>query len=780
MASNSTKIALGPAVFATAAGMFASQVGGRSTRDALFLAHFPVTALPVMIMATAVLALALAYVSTRVMVRWGPAIVMPAAFALSAALLLVEWGVSFVAPSAAAVLVYLHFGGLGALLISGFWSLLNERLDPRSAKRQLGQVNAAGTLGGLCGGLAARELARFIPVAAMLPVLAGIQLVCVAGMVRLRGRQEREAHSAEDAPRKARTTENAPRGGAEAPSAAGTSTAGLRGLLSMPYIRNLISLVVLLTIADVMIDLVLKARAKEVWPDEAGLLRFFAAFYTAVQLLVFLVQAFVSRFVLERVGPARTAAILPAGAAVGAVGAFVAPGLTSVAVGRGAQSVLNASLFNAGYEVLFTPVPARDKRAIKSLVDVGASRAGDLLGAAVAQGVVFLPMALHDRGDVLLALAAVLSVAAFLLAFRLQRGYVQALARGLVRRAVHLELSEATDSITRSTLLKTLQISKPVQRVHVEGGVATAGTAAGAGGRSGPIGQRTPPDSTRNELSYILTGQSQDLELPEATRARALRSRDPETVRGALGEGPITESLLPQAVALLAWDPVTQDAIAALRRVGPAAIDALVEPILDSDSDFTIRRRVPLVLGTIADPRSVQALLLSMTDRRFEVRYRSGRALAHLHSLDPTLSVPADIVFGAVRREVEVSAAAWESRGLLDRTDDEAWSPVMDELVRDRADRSLEHVFTLFALVLPRKPLRIAFRALHTGDPLLRGTALEYLETVLPPEVRKPLWPFLEPDRTRHGPAARSHGEALDELLRMNDSIAIKLEDLRK
>src|SRR5512132_2905935 len=173
--------------------MFASQVGGRATRDALFLSHFPITALPVMIMATAVLALALAYVSTRAMVRWGPAVVMPAAFALSAALLVVEWGVSYVAPGVAAVLVYLHFGGLGALLISGFWSFLNERLDPRSAKRQLGQVNAAGTLGGLAGGLAAAELARFLPVAAMLPIFAGVQLVCAAGMLRLRGAGARAA-----------------------------------------------------------------------------------------------------------------------------------------------------------------------------------------------------------------------------------------------------------------------------------------------------------------------------------------------------------------------------------------------------------------------------------------------------------------------------------------------------------------------------------------------------------------------------------------------------------
>jgi hypothetical protein len=32
----------------------------------------------------------------------------------------------------------------------------------------------------------------------------------------------------------------------------------------------------------------------------------------------------------------------------------------------------------------------------------------------------------------------------------------------------------------------------------------------------------------------------------------------------------------------------------------------------------------------------------------------------------------------------------------------------------------------------------------QTDDPELRGTALEYLESILPPEVRAQLWPFLE------------------------------------
>ena len=63
---------LGPAVFLTVGALFGAQVGGRATRDALFLSSYPFAALPAMIMVTAVFALALAYYSTRFMVRWGP------------------------------------------------------------------------------------------------------------------------------------------------------------------------------------------------------------------------------------------------------------------------------------------------------------------------------------------------------------------------------------------------------------------------------------------------------------------------------------------------------------------------------------------------------------------------------------------------------------------------------------------------------------------------------------------------------------------------------------
>jgi hypothetical protein len=121
----------------------------------------------------------------------------------------------------------------------------------------------------------------------------------------------------------------------------------------------------------------------------------------------------------------------------------------------------------------------------------------------------------------------------------------------------------------------------------------------------------------------------------------------------------------------------------------------------------------------------------------------------------------------------------WESRRLIDAADDVAPSPLVDEVLRERASRSLEHVFTLLALVLSRQHLTIAFRALHTSDPMLRGTAIEYLETALPEPIRARLWPYLEDRRPPHT-VGRPAAEVVQDLLRSRDSIAANLAELRR
>ena len=135
-------------------------------------------------------------------------------------------------------------------------------------------------------------------------------------------------------------------------------------------------------------------------------------------------------------------------------------------------------------------------------------------------------------------------------------------------------------------------------------------------------------------------------------------------------------------------------------------------------------------------------------------------------------------VFNVVREEVKVSRPVWQSHRLLDAIADDKQSFV-DEFIKDRAGQSLSHVFILMSLVLPPTPVQIAFRGLHTDDPALRGTALEYLEGVLPPDIRERLWPFLgtTPQPAR---ASRDREEILADLLRSNDSIVLNLEELRR
>lgn len=716
------------AITVTAAASIAFQVGSKATRDALFLSSFGVGALPAMVMVTALLAIGFAFLSARALAAWGPGRVIPSAFATSAVLLLVEWAISLWFPRVAAVLVYLHCGCLGGLLISGFWSLINERFDPRTAKRHLGPISAWGTFGGALGGVIAARVGQTLPVTAMLPVLAAFHFVSAIAVARVR------------LARNAVRRPSSERVGVDT----GSMRSGLKAFAGSAYLRGLVTLVVLVTLGEGFLDLVLKTRAASAFGGGGELLRFFAIFYAVISLLTLAVQAIASRVALEKLGPARTAAVLPTGIAIASAGALVAPGLSTAALARGSESVLWNSLFRGGYEVLFTPVAAREKRVIKPLADVGAARVGDLIAAGIAQ--VVLTLSMFHAPVILTALALVVSVAAVAAAVRLHGGYVRSLERGLRSRAIELDLSEVRDATTRSIMLKTLG---PLEASRIL-----------PASRGGPVTRGRP-------------------EAPYAERIADLRSRDPARVRRSLREGPILTALVPEMMSVLAWDEVARDAIESLRRAGPGAIEPLIAGLLDPREEFAVRRRIPLVLATYKDPRAVEGLAHGLGDRRFEVRYRCGRGLSHILDLDPSLRVTPAVVYEAVRREVDAGTGVWEGRRLLDQLDDEAWSPVVDDVIRERASKSLEHVFTLLALVLPRQPLRIAFRALHVSDAFLRGTALEYLESALPPEIRKPLWPYLEDRRPRRPPAIRPTEEALARLLQSSDSIVIHLEELK-
>jgi ATP:ADP antiporter, AAA family len=722
---------------AVCAGLVTAQfVAGKAARDALFLGQLDVTALPAMVIATSIFSIALVAVNAKGVSRLSPARFVPWAFGISALLLLVEWGIVYAAPQLAAIVVYLHISGLGPILGSGFWLVATERFDPRTAKKNFGRITAVGTLGGLLGGLVAERVAVLFGVAAMLPILAVLNVLCAWQVKRLaatgRPLQQRHEFAPELTPEPA--------------------WSGVRVLAETPYLRHLALLVLLGTTSAALIDYVFKMQAATAFGTGEGLLRFFAIYYAATSLFSFVLQTSISRVALERLGLAFTTATPSISLVAAVTGAFVAPGLQSTVVARGAESVFRGSLFRAGYEVFYTPIPAAEKRAAKSLIDVAFDRLGDAAGGALIRMTALLAPAMQYPAIMLMTLVS--SAAAIAVATRLNHGYVQALARSLRNRAVELDLSDAPDRTTRTTMMNTLWGTKTLGEMQKSGERAREATRSGVTSSAG-----SAVDPEVQEIMWI-------------------RSRDRARIQMVLNrKDGLTAALIPHVIPLLAWDPVANDAIRALRTVAKDHVGALADALLNPNEHFAVRRRVARVMGACRSQRAADALLQGLDDTRFEVRLQCARSLAAIREHEPDIRVDSARVYDVVQREVAVGRPVWEGRRLLDRLDDS--ESRIDAFVRSRANQSLAHVFTLLALVLPAEPLQIALRGLHAEDQNLRGTTLEYLESVLPPAVREPLWPFLEDGRpSAHPPRPRE--EVLAALVRSNHSIMLNLEEIKR
>jgi hypothetical protein len=211
--------------------------------------------------------------------------------------------------------------------------------------------------------------------------------------------------------------------------------------------------------------------------------------------------------------------------------------------------------------------------------------------------------------------------------------------------------------------------------------------------------------------------------------------------------------------------------------VAEERVGELIDALLDPNQPFAVRRRLARVFAVCVSQRAVDGLLLGLEDLRFEVRFHCGRSLAAIVERNAFVRVDAERVFSLVRREVAVGRPVWEGHRLLDDVDGERF---VDAFLKRRAGQSLAHVFTLLSVVLPSVPLQIAYRGLHTDDRALRGTALEYLEGVLPRDIRDRLWPVLGDDPAVPAVRPRDRDKILADLIRSNESILINLESLRQ
>ena len=137
--------------------MIAHQVAGKATRDAIFLSHYDVTDLPKMVLIAAVLSLLAVVLMARLLASYGPWRVIPMAFFISGVLFAANWWYYAFVPDVVAIALYLQMAIFGAVLISGFWSVVNERFDPHTAKQTIAAGGRSGDIRGCVRRFSGRE-----------------------------------------------------------------------------------------------------------------------------------------------------------------------------------------------------------------------------------------------------------------------------------------------------------------------------------------------------------------------------------------------------------------------------------------------------------------------------------------------------------------------------------------------------------------------------------------------------------------------------------------------
>lgn len=707
-------------------------------RDAFYIGFFGSENLPYILYASILLGLPAVAVFSRLMGSRAPYTVMRAVIVLaSAGLLLLYFLV--VSPAIAldmrlaSVAFYLWTVVATLLLTSGFWIITSDLFVVREAKRLFGLISAGGALGALASGVSlSLLLTRFRPIH-LVPLLVGVLVLALIVLELI--------------PR-----DRLGRGRSESEESRPAAMEGLRTLFGNRHLRLIAGIVLVTSAASYIVTWQLQEAIEITAISEAAaanlgegatitavntrIASFMGAFRGWTGGLAFIIQVFLASRILAGAGIAWSLAVLPLALILGSTGMLVLPGLFMATLVRGADNTLGKSQYRTVAELLWVPVRSSLRRRAKAFVDTMVSNAGDGLGALI----VLLWVTFGHLPSRFLSVFVILACFVLLYLSRTMGAQYFATLR------IRLESSSSAEVLNAAGLERADHLGATFTRLDITRVLATTG-----------IHLDAPPEKPR------AAGALADADSAESmTASEMIRTGDSALINKAL-DGPAdwTVEDVPSLTTFLARDAWLARAVHALASVGLEAVPYLSSVLGDESADFVIRRRIPRVLARIDHPEADRALMDGLQAGRFEVRYRVALALRRRRQKSlPTAHGDREVeTWEAIRAELNREKPVWELARLLDSEADDGF---VESRIGLRGELSLEHTFRLLSLVLEHKTTRAAYHGIVLDDPELNSFALEYLEQVLPADIRDRLWPFIG---DLSASAARRSIRALDDVV---------------
>ena len=266
---------------------------------------------------------------------------------------------------------YVFHSAMNVAAVSLFWALLADGLDLRAARARFGPIAIGGTIGAMSGPLAAQSLASRLEPESFLVAGGFAFLVAAVLSVVLDARLRMNRHARAD-------------GGSNPPNTAGaiggSAFDGFIRTIRSRYLIGIALLFVAVAFFSTHFYFLQQDMIRAANLAEADRVQLLARIDLGTQVATILLQAFATKFVLERVGVGWALALLPIFAISALVWSTFDPRVITVAIGYAVYKSIQRAVMRPARETLFVTVERTDRYKAKSFIDTFVYRGGDVLG----------------------------------------------------------------------------------------------------------------------------------------------------------------------------------------------------------------------------------------------------------------------------------------------------------------------------------------------------------------------------------------------------------------
>jgi AAA family ATP:ADP antiporter len=256
---------------------------------------------------------------------------------------------------------------------------------------------------------------------------------------------------------------------------------------------------------------------------------------------------------------------------------------------------------------------------------------------------------------------------------------------------------------------------------------------------------RDPDVRTRAEAARLMELLPDRFE-PELVEL--LATDEPEVLRHALHAAGRFRKLafVPRLVAQLGSPDLTEDATTALALYGARVVEPLRSCLEDPASPIAVRRAIPGVLLKIGTPLAESVLIENLLDADTQLRFRILTALNKLRAASPRGPLDVQLIETVLAAEIMGHLRSYQIVGTLPPELGRSGGGM--EGLRQSMAQEVERIFRLLKLLYPSLAFHSAYFGVQSGNRKVHDDALEYLENVLAPPIRKLLLPLLDHDIT--------------------------------